>query len=520
MALLKEYSYKQGAALSIGSTFVWKMLSFINSILVAFYFGTKTNCDIYFYILFIGGIIVFLFTSLNSNVLIPQAIYLRKTSEEKAKTFLNSFLLLYVFFLTIIAGICIVFPIDIFAIISKFSIDILGQDILILRLAFIYFATYILCSYILNIMYVYHIFSINFIFPLNALLPMFFLILFHNILGLKTMLIGFSTSYLIHMLVCLFIMKKKLNWSFTSFQISLEKRLKNNIITNQILVITNLFVSVLPLYLMSNFTGGIISALSYAKQLTDSPKEILTSKVAGIYHIQLNENASAKDFAILNANYLKVTYMLLFIMIPLALFTFYFAPDIVNLFFKRGKFNLESASNVVKFLRPLMILLILTNLMPLLNSLIAGTRKIKESFIYTLIINIISAVSLYFCISHFGPFAYPYILIFCAIVTFLIMALFFKIHIPQINFWQPLKDAVLLVFLNIIALIPAGFIGYILEDTIEFIKILCSGIMFLLVLTLLCLFTGQLKKVLHPSLGTRYDTFTNKIPTKLQPFFK
>ena len=271
---------------------------------------------------------------------------------------------------------------------------------------------------------------------------------------------------------------------------------------------------------MSNFAGGIISALSYARQLTDSPKEILTLKISNVYHIQLNENASARDFALLNANYLKINYLLLFIMIPLALFTYYFAPDIINLFFKRGKFNLESSLNVVKFLRPLMLVLILTNLTPLANSLIAGTRKIKESFIYTFIYNIISFMALYFFISAFGPFAYPYILIICAVFSFFIMALFFKIHIPQINYWQPLKDALSLVSLNILALIPAGYIGYLLRGQMEFVKIFFSGIVFLFVLTLLYIPTKQLKKVLSSSLGARYEAFLNKIPHKLQPFLK
>lgn len=519
MAFLKEYSYKRGAALSVGSTFVWKILSFINSILIAYYFGTRTNCDIYFYILSLAGMIVYFFTSLNSDVLIPQAIHLKRRSEEEAKIFLNSFLLLYFLLLFIIVGICFIFPVDIFTAISKFSIDVLSQDLAILRLAFVYLAGYILCSYTLNIMYVYHIFSINFLSPLNAIIPMCFLVLFHNILGLKTMLIGFNLAYLIQFLVCLYIMKNKFNWSFTSFKISLERRLKDNIITNQILVIINTCVSMLPIYLMSNFTGGIISALSYAKQLTDSPSEILTSKITGIYHFQLNENASANDFNTLNTNYLKVNYLLLFIMIPLALFTCYFAPDIVNLFFKRGKFNLESSINVVRFLRPLMIALICGVLTSFTPSIIASTRKIKESFKYMLFKNFVILLILYFAILHYGPFAFPYAQIVCYLFDYLVIILFFKIHIPQINFWQPLKNAILLGSLNLIALIPAGYIGYLLRNQAEFIKIFFSGVVFLLILTLLCLFTGQLKKVLSSSLGSRYTIFLDKIPTDLQRFF-
>ena len=519
MAFFETYSYKKGAALAIGSTFIWKVLSFINSLLIAFYFGTQTNSDIYFYILFIAGLIVVFFSSLNTNVLIPQAIYQKKESEQSAKTLLNSFLLLYVAFLSALLLICFVFPVDVFALFSKFTKGILSQDVLILRLAFVYFCTYILYYFLLDIMYVYRIFSINFLFPLNAIVPMIILVLFHNILGLKTMLIGFIISYLVQILICLFIMKKKLNWSFTGFKISLEKRLKNNLVTNQILVIINCFVSLLPIYLLSNFVGGIIAALSYAKQLTDAPSEILISKITGIYHIQLNENASAKDYKALNANYIKVNYLLLFILVPLALFTYLFAPDIIDLFFKRGKFNAESALNVVRFLRPLMILLLINALMPLTTNLIACTRKIKESFTYLLIQYAVTFFALYFFITRFGAFAYPYAQIGCSIFSYFMMALFFKKHIPEVYFWQPLKDCTLLVFLNLLALIPSALVGILLKEQICFIRIFVCGLIFLFTLALLYMPTGQFKKLLPSLLGKKYQTVLNKMPANLRTFF-
>lgn len=519
MSLFKPYSYKQGAALSIGSTFIWKMLSFVNSILIAFYFGTRANCDVYFYILFIVGLAALFFTSLNSNVIIPQAIYLKKENEKTAQNFLNFVLLLYITILLLILLAGMLFPVGIFSIISKFSIDILSQDILILRLAFLYTCTYILCYFILDIMYIYHIFSINFLFPLNALLPMLIMLLLHKTLGIKTMLIGFIISYFIQIITCLFIMKKKLNWSFTHIKTTLESRLKNNIITNQMLVVIDSIVSLLPFYLMSSFTGGIISALSYAKQLTDSPSEILTLKITQVFHIQLNENASAKDFDALNENYLKVNYLLLFIMIPLAIFTCYFAPDIVNLFFKRGEFNEESAQNVVKFLRPLMIWLITGMLAPFAASLIASTRKIKESFKYMLFKNIIIFAVMYFSIYHFGPFAFPYAQIGCSLFAYFVVVLFFKKHIPQIKFWLPLKDAVILSCLNLLALIPAAFIGGNLQEQNSFIRIFICGLIFLFTLALLYIPTKQFKKILPFILGAKYQTFTNKLPLTLKKFF-
>ncbi len=517
MAFFETYSYKKGAVLSIGSTFIWKILSFVNSILIAFYFGTQTNCDVYFYILYITAVAALFFSSLNSNVLIPQAIYLKKENAQNAQSFLNAVSLLYLAILLIILIFGFIFPLDIFSLLSKFSHDILSKDILILRLAFLYTCAYILYFFILDIMYVYHIFSINFLFPLNALIPMLILILFHKTLGLKTMLIGFSISYFIQILISLFLMRNKLNWQFTHFKITLEKRLKQNIMTNQILVITNAIITMLPVYLMSNFLGGIISALSYTKQLTDSASEVITSKITGIYQIQLNENASAKDFAALNSNYLKVNYLLLFIIVPLSVFTCYFAKDIVNLFFKRGEFNEESALNVVRFLRPMMIWLIFSILAPFASTLIASTRKIKESFKYMLFKDIIIFAVIYFAITYFGPFAYPYALIFCSIFAYLVIALFFKKHIAQISCTEPLKDTFLLTILNILALIPAALMGEVLTGQNTFIRIFICGIVFLFVLALLYLPSKQFKKSLPLILGLKhYKTLCSKMPANLK----
>ena len=148
MAFFKTYSYKKGAALSVGSTFIWKILSFVNSVLIAFYFGTRTNCDVYFYILYITAVAALFFSSLNSNVLIPQAMYLKKESEHNAQSFLNFVSLAYISILVIILIFGFIFPLDIFSLLSKFSQDILSQDILILRLAFLYTCAYILYFFI------------------------------------------------------------------------------------------------------------------------------------------------------------------------------------------------------------------------------------------------------------------------------------------------------------------------------------------------------------------------------------
>lgn len=519
MKIFKEYSYKQGAALSVGATLVWKLLSFVNSILIAFYFGTQAKADIYFYIITVSGLVMIFFNSLNDNVLVPQAMHLRQKGEDKAVSFLNAFLLFYLGLVAFFLLVGFIFPVNIFSIFSKFSVAFLSKDIFILQLAFIYISAFILCNFLLDVMYMYRMFAVNLLLPLNALVPMMILISCHNIFGLKAMLIGFSVSYYVQAFIYLFLLKKKLNWSFKSFKISFEKRLKDNILTNQILVLGNFCIGMLPMYLMSSFSGGVISAFSYSKQLSDSPSEIVTNKIISTYHIQLNENASAKNFEELNTNYLKANYLILFIMVPLAVFTCYFAPDIVNLFFKRGQFDALSSANVVKFLRPLMILIILQVLTPFAGSLVASTRKIKESFWYMIFRDIVILAALYYFITRFGAFAYPYTLIGCSVFGYFVLAVFFKKYIPEIDFWQPLKDTAFLVFLNLLALAPAALLAGMLTGQMIFVRILFCGLLYLFTLTLLYLPTGQMKKILIFLLSWRYENFLNKLPQPIKKFF-
>ncbi len=518
--IFDTYSYKRGAVISVGSTLLWKLLSFLNGILIAFYFGTHLKADVYFYILSAAGLAFMFFNSLNENVLIPQAMHLRRENEQKAQHFLNVFLYFYFFFALLIIAIGFLFPVQIFNLFSKFNADYLQKDILLLQFGFIYLSGYIMFYYLLNIMYMYRFFAVNLLLPLNAICPFAVLILFHNILGLKAMLLGFSAAFLLQSAACLFVMKRALGWQFGRLKIHNEGGLKHNMLTNQILVFANFIIGILPMYLMSGFGAGYISAYSYARQLTDGPNEILTSKITNVYSIQLNENAAAKQYGELNSNFIKATYLILFIMVPLSLFTCYFAPDIVSLFFKRGAFGEESAANTVKFLRPMMILLITTVLTPFAGSIVAAARKIKESFKYILLRDIIIIAALYFFIKKYGAFAYPYVQLGGSVFGYFILSWFFKNNIKEINFWAPLRDVFNLCALNLFALLFAVLADRFFGVENPFWNLLICGVIFLAALFAVYLPTGHIKKITRFVLGPfRYAVFLNFIPQKFKRFF-
>ena len=93
MSFLKIESYQKGIAISSFFNIIAKIILFVNSIVIAYYFGTQTKTDIYFYVMSsIIGLIVTLISGLNLAVLLPESMRLREQeSKEKSMQFLNFF---------------------------------------------------------------------------------------------------------------------------------------------------------------------------------------------------------------------------------------------------------------------------------------------------------------------------------------------------------------------------------------------------------------------------------------------
>ena len=59
--------------------------------------------------------------------------------------------------------------------------------------------------------------------------------------------------------------------------------------------LVNIVNGLLPLYLLSGLAAGLVSALNYAKQLTDSATEVFLLRVTNISKIELSEYAARQQ---------------------------------------------------------------------------------------------------------------------------------------------------------------------------------------------------------------------------------
>lgn len=500
----KPVSYKTGAALAVGATAVWKAVSFVNSILIALYFGTKAGTDVYFYLIMLIGFGLTFLQRLNSAVLIPEAMFIAKTDENASRKFLNVVLYIY---LLLAAGICaagLSFPAQSIVWLSRFPGQLLHSESALLCASFILFGTHILTAYLTAIVERYKFFGTVLLTPLNAVCPLIGLLFFWKTAGIAAMIYGFLAANLIQIIVFLILLKKQLGWSFVPAFTPIKKHARKNIVTNQLLEIMGILNSLIPIYLISGLGAGLISMLNYGKQIADAPVEIVANRVANVSKIQLTENAAAGAYETLNRNFLNTSFLLFFLLTPVAVFVCFYAYDIIALFFMRGNFTAVSAAGAARFLRPLIFMIVLLVPVLMFNNVIAATRKIKESFPYIMVGQILLSGMVIGGIYRWGGFSYPYILIAANLIGYAINYFMFKKYFPFIHYKTLFADFARILALNILALFFSALFYCFCARGVYWFNILAGGIIYMTALTLLSRVSGDLRRLLEISEASRF----------------
>ncbi len=492
-SLFKPTSYAKGTAQAVAATFVWKFISFINALLLAAYFGATYKTDIYFYVVMVIGFAVAFVQRLNQTVLIPEAMFLHEKSTQSARSFLTMWFYIYG-----VAGLLCTTAGSLFAVhgwglLSRFSADELARQQMVLLLGAGWFGLQLLSYYLQAIAEMFKYFAAAWLGALNALFPLVCLLSFGKQVGPVSMLYGFVAANVVQIGLLLYTLKiqGKLSWTFTWQPI--PRRARQNMLAGQSLAVLDIVNSLLPVYLMSGYNAGVITALNYCRQFTDSSTEIFTARTANITKIALTETAARQQDIRFNEQFLLATQLLVLILAPLAVFSCYFAPQIIALFFQRGEFTPEATHQTVLFLRPMLFVMLLSAPGYLQNSAIAACRQIKINFPYALTTGMLLTGLLWLVIPHYGAFSYPYLLGIGLLTGFLLNAFFFRKNLPFVEYGKQLWLTVKITSLAAVSLIPA--IGLATFFNKPFWQIVVCGTVFVSVYAWVCLLSKDGKFV-------------------------
>ncbi|HEY6957128.1 MAG TPA: lipid II flippase MurJ [Flavisolibacter sp.] len=457
MSFLKIDSYKKGAITSIFFSGVAKGLAFFQSVIIAFYFGTSFHTDVYFFVYTTITLIASYIISLNYLVLIPEAMKLSATvSDKEAQRFLNLFLYIFVFLVLLLEIIFFCNPIHFFGTFSKLDISILNSE----KGTMIWFMPVllliVLSAYFTDILTSKKYFALPLIVnSVNSLLTVISVFLLHQYFGVRCAIIGIYVGYFFNLVWLVYILLSRLKWDFWSVSFKLRRGVLRNILYAYLSQVTTFLGSFFPIYLISSFSAGIMTSLSYAQRVGQIPEQLIISQTSSVLGIKLNELNVTKQTNQLNRVLIEVAASTLFLIVPCSFLLFLYSDKIVEIIFMRGSFGMSSVHSTALLLKFLGVSIPFVALNAFYSRVFIALQKMKLAFYSGLIVNILFLLLLYVLVKFFGPIGYPIaITTYLAASVLVVFPLLFYFKMPIINSAALLRCVLQIYLLNLLISFP------------------------------------------------------------------
>lgn len=463
--MLKTESYKKGILYSTGLNIVARGIQFLNTLIIAFYFGTGPGTDIYFFVIGIAILITTgMINGLDQIILIPQAMKLREREGQLAsEKFLNFFILLYIIIGAIIFSVIIISPQVFYNTFSKFPRAVLlkYQHLLYAGSLLIFFQ--LINNFLGAILNSYKYFTINIITGLvTSIISILITVLFHHQLGITGTLFAVAISYGINFIFLIAVFKIRLRWRFTDLEFMRDKTVWGNIALMQLNILPVWVRNYFTLFLLTGLGTGIISSVNLSQQVAAIVDTLIISQILSVAGIKFNELYAQGNMQELNNLFIKITDYLFILITPVVLLTFFYSEEIATIIFKRGYMDEGSVGNVALCLKYLILLLPLTMLNGITTRIFSATQLIRQGILYAIIAHSIFLLLTVVFINTMQLKGYLYSLLAGYSVLIFVFYRLYKLKLKQINFDQVLVFGLKQILINLIIAWP---VHYFLKDT-------------------------------------------------------
>jgi peptidoglycan biosynthesis protein MviN/MurJ (putative lipid II flippase) len=439
-------------ALSVLFNIISKGILFLLTVIIARYFGSNIKTDIYFFVfssmvLFSGFI-----NNLDTAVLIPESMRLReKEGDDKAAAFLNCFLLIYFVIGIGFTLIMYFFGTTVFGLISKFP----EPDIITYRnyfwLGSFFFIFHVITNYLNNILTSLKYFSVPLVISgVKSCIVIVCIFLLKAEYDVLSVILGGLISYAVNLLIQVYILYTIPGWKFIFKKPEMSRSIWGNVFYSELGQITTVAGSMFPLYLLSGFGSGIISAMNYGKNIADIPNTLVTSQFTNVVGVQLNEQAAQRNYAGMNETFLSISKLLVFILVPMGCFMFVFAEQIVELFYLRGSFTREAVVESARFMQLLSVTVFSIGINAAVTRIFIAMQAIKQAFYYQVIVNVILIAAIWFFTKKYSEYGYPFGVILVNCINFIGMYFICKKYFRWIEYGRLLQYAAKVIAVNLV----------------------------------------------------------------------
>lgn len=477
---LKTESSRRGIVFSSFFNFVSKGLVFFQGLVIAYYFGAQEQTDVYFYCFTTITLAAFFINSLDSSVIIPEAMRLSEhEGKEAAMRFFNFFIYLYIAAGVLATTVFYLAPVNIILFISKFDVAKLEESREILMLSIPLFALIIITNLIANILASYRYFTVPMMVnAINGIFALLCLIIFHDQFGISSILLGTGAAYLLNLSFLLYVMKKNLGWNFSFKRVRLSSTTRWNILMAQIGNFTSSFSNYVPFYLLSSFGPGVLTALTYGQKTAEIPQQLINLQFAAVAGIRFNELNAKKEFAGIDSVFFKSASILFAILIPMSAFMFTYNTEIITILFKHGEFTDENVETSGAFLKYFALVLPFYATNNLIARLFMASQKIMESFCYQVAFNGVLIVGYFFVVKDIGYIGLPITMATMYFLNFLACYILTRWFFPYIDYIRTLKAFMKTLIINAIPITAVIYLHYNVDLGNPLLSVITGGSVF------------------------------------------
>lgn len=458
--MLKTESYKKGVLYSTGLNIVAKGIQFLNTLIIAYYFGAGTGTDMYFFVIGIAILITSgMINSFDLVLIIPQAMKLREVEgESSSQKFLNFFIFLYLAVGIIISAVIIIAPQFFYNTFSKYPPSVLLEYRHLLYAGSILISFLLINNFLGAILNSYKYFTINILTSLlTSTVSIIITVLFHRQMGIAGTLFAVAISYCINFIFLIAVFIFKLRWKFTAVEMMRDKIVWGNLALMQLNILPVWVRNYFTLFLLTGLGTGIISSVNLSQQAAAIIDTLIISQILSVAGIKFNELYAKGNMQELNNLFIKITDYVFILICPVVLLTFFYAGEIATIIFQRGYMDKSSVANVALCLKYLILLLPFSMLNGISTRIFSATQVIRQGIVYGMIAHTVFLLLTVVFINKWQLMGYLYSLLAGYSVLIFLFSRLYKIKLKLINFDKVLIFGLKQILINLAIAWPVHF---------------------------------------------------------------
>lgn len=463
LSLLQTESYRAGLTTSSLLNVVAQALVFATGIVMAAYFGTTRTTDVYFYCLTMIALLTSFVSAIDSTVLIPECMrIMERTGMKTAMAFLNTFSYSFLAIGVVITAWIAMDSVGVLRSVSHFDTPLIEEQWRVVYWTIPLVLLQIMAQHLTDVLGAFKFFTLPVLFTiLNRGVVLVFLVFSHARLDILSALLGAIVATIMQLLLLIGLMATSLGW-FWGRPARVERRIWSNIGFSFAGNVFSAGAGYVPMFLLSSFPAGILTAINYALRLSTLPALLITNQVSHIAGIRLNEIAAQDTWKRLDESFGDILRVLSCVLIPLGALVFLLAQPIAVLCFQRGSFDATSVQHTAAFLGWFALGIPFIGMNTIVSRLFSAARKIKEGVYYQMATNTLMTLLIAGGLTYGGPSGFPVGQSFFYAANVLLVWPLIRLVLPAISYGHVLLDLVVLLGSNVvIGLITWGILSLI-----------------------------------------------------------